>query len=409
MQEKIEYKGYWWLPNNPDNPVAGILTYAPNDKILLELIGSFEPDKDPIEVITENKSEDIIHGLTSDSKKITLYNCHSSGSINFSCNFPIIRYNCQLIISGKHLETYKQKCFYKANVRVPELTHWCPPSTLKYEYHYNNEKDAVESIHISFKVKPKTFDSTQIDDNTELLLKGAVNYKGEFPSPKIEQYTYLEILKQNDASLQDFISNISLYEQFISLATLRSINCSTIYLHDKSVYQELINGKRIYKPIQIIYVQNDINKTPNPKSHDFLFNFNAIEPLHSQIIQKWYTDKKNLAPIRTHLINSINNKGYFSSIDFLIVIQAIEGFWWRFREDKYRKDNRIQKKERTALKTIIKKIVEEFNPINKVEGLDFNFESIVDSRHYYSHFMNKKDKPHTLDGLDLYNVICTET
>ena len=34
LDEKLECKGYWWLPNNPNETVAGVLTYIPDEKIL---------------------------------------------------------------------------------------------------------------------------------------------------------------------------------------------------------------------------------------------------------------------------------------------------------------------------------------------------------------------------------------
>lgn len=39
MTEQIIIKGYWWLPSSPDTAVAGILTYTPNESIVLELVG----------------------------------------------------------------------------------------------------------------------------------------------------------------------------------------------------------------------------------------------------------------------------------------------------------------------------------------------------------------------------------
>ncbi len=81
LDEKLECKGYWWLPNNPDENVAGVLTYIPDEKILLELIGAFDSKKDFIDTLLNENSEDIIHGLTSDSKELTLVNCHSFGSL----------------------------------------------------------------------------------------------------------------------------------------------------------------------------------------------------------------------------------------------------------------------------------------------------------------------------------------
>lgn len=89
FNEKLECKGYWWLPNNPNETIAGVLTYIPNEKILLELIGTFDSKKDFIDTFFSSKSEDIIHGLTSNSEEITLVNCHPSGSLNFGCPFPI--------------------------------------------------------------------------------------------------------------------------------------------------------------------------------------------------------------------------------------------------------------------------------------------------------------------------------
>lgn len=56
LDEKLECKGYWWLPNNPNETVAGVLTYIPDEKILLELIGAFDSKKDFIDtLLNENK------------------------------------------------------------------------------------------------------------------------------------------------------------------------------------------------------------------------------------------------------------------------------------------------------------------------------------------------------------------
>lgn len=403
MRDKIEYKGYWWLPSNPDATVAGILTYTPHEKITLELIGSFDSEKAPIETLLDKDTESIIHGFTSDSKEITLVNCYPSGSINLSCSFPIVRYSCQFIIIGKHLQSLKQKCFYKALITIPELTHWRPPESLNTSIQFTKE-NRIKLTTISFGTEGKIVNSTQIDNNTQLIIKEGVNYYGDHFSPKIEQQTYLEILKENDASIEDFYSNISMYEQFLSLATLQTAKCSKILLYDKTIFQELDRGEKYYHSIEIIYIQRFNNESLESKKHNFLFDYNSIASQYTQVIRKWYADKDDIAPIRTHLIDSIKNKRFFSSVDFLIVIQAIEGFWWRFRDDNYRENNQIPAKKKTELKTIINELIKEFDSIHKIKTLDLDIKSVVDSRHYYSHFMNKTDKPHTLDGLELYNL-----
>ena len=175
-------------------------------------------------------------------------------------------------------------------------------------------------------------------------------------------------------------------------------------MYDRTIFQELRNGEKQYHPIEIIYIQRDTKESPESKKQNFLFDYNSIALQYEQVIQKWYADKDEIAPIRSHLVDSIKNKGYFSSVDFLIVIQAIEGFWWRFRDDNYKKNNQIPAKKKTELRTIINELIKEFDSIDKIKTLDLNIESVVDSRHYYSHFMNKTNKPHTLDGEELYNL-----
>jgi len=109
----------------------------------------------------------------------------------------------------------------------------------------------------------------------------------------------------------------------------------------------------------------------------------------------------NMIPIKNHLAESIVYKKVFSSVDFLIVVQAIEGFWWRFREEAYRKSNNIRKKDKTHLNTILTELIEEFRDITAIGELDLDVKAVVDSRHYYSHFVDKASKPATLDGVEL--------
>lgn len=202
-----------------------------------------------------------------------------------------------------------------------------------------------------------------------------------------------------------------MYEQFLSLATLKVVECSQIILHDRNLYQE-VKGKKYYNTIELIYVQkDDFEESKQTKRHNYLFTYDTIEKQYNQIIKKWYTDTEKIAPIRLHLIESIRLKRIFSSVDFLIVIQALEGYHTRFRKkdtltnkDQSTIDSALNtsKSKGKQLKERLNDIIAEFSSIDKIKNDEINVRAVVDSRHYYSHLMDKKEKKHAVDGVELY-------
>lgn len=128
----------------------------------------------------------------------------------------------------------------------------------------------------------------------------------------------------------------------------------------------------------------------NDKKIEFLFEYDTIKDKYPSIIKKWYLESDDIAPIRAHLIESIKQKNSFSSLDFLVVFQAIEGFAIRFLYGD--KGPRI----------LLTSLIRDFNDITKLKCNEIDIAAAIDSRNYYSHFMNKSKKPKTLDGAELY-------
>lgn len=394
MIKGFEYKGYWYLPSDPENAIAGILTFVPNESIKLELIGNFEKSAIGIITSSERSSIDIILGITSDAHEITLINCHPSGcSYNFSCSFPITKFSIQYCLNGIHVENFKDKRFSWSDITIPELTTWCYPAALESVYGFN-EKGKTNKISVSINtdevIKPIT--SVDINNLTTLNLMKDVqfNESENHLNQTFKQSTYLQIQKRNKSSISDFLSDIDLFEKFMSLASLTTIKVTNISLYDVQNYQELDNKEKIFHPIELLYVQRSVTAVKT-KEIDFLFTFSQIQDIFPEVIRKWYSETSDIIPIRTHLIQSVKSKNVFDSTDYLIVIQAIEGFCIRFRKEQ-------------TLTNELEDLLDEFKEIDKIIQSKIDIKAAVDSRHYYSHFMNKSKRPNTLDGIELYNL-----
>jgi len=405
LDEKIEYRGYWYLPSTPSNSVAGIVTYYPNDKIVLELIGSF--GKSFIDIFKNSNEETVIYGKTSDAKNITLLKCHQYSSLNFSAGFPIVRFNCEYMIVGKHIAGLEEKHQYWAMVRIPELTYWCHPEAIEMTlYNANGEEYSKISLSCSTKYRDEenVIKEVQIDKITSIALIKGVKFDESKRrlNPQMEQYTYIEIHKNNTSSINELLSDIHMFEQFLSFATLNIVKCSSITIYDKDFYQE-DNNQKYYRPINVIHPFFERQKMENKlvNKYDFLFDYVTIKDVYPELLKKWYNEPTELAPIRGHLISSLERKKVYSSVDFLIVVQAIEGFYRRFRSAKYRKEHKFSGKASSKLHPILTDLLSEFSDIDLLNRNVIDVDSVVDSRIYFSHFMPKTSNLKAIDGWDL--------
>ena len=406
MTEQIVIKGYWWLPSTPDHIVAGILTYTPQESIILELIGQLKPETSAIEEFINREEQNVILGFSSDAKDISLMNCYpSGGSLNFSCKFPIHRYKCQHMLVGTHIMSLDTPCFFKAQINIPYLSLWATPNSIENTTYFKEK--LVDSFCISFKAEKNHIDTVYIDDY-KLSIDGFVNYSGDYFEPKIKQKTLVSIINNSDFSLTAALRQIFLFEQFLSFATLKPLECNKIILYQATRFQQLDNGKKHFFPIEYICSYKKCNETKQEqniaKQKEFLFTYETIKDEFHLILKKWFQEQSDIAPIRHHLIECVRQKGSFSSVDFLVVIQAIEGFWWRFRDKDYKLKNNVYNKTQTKLNTILDLLINEFSSISKLKLSEINIKEVVDSRHYFSHFVPKRKKPFAKDGLELYHL-----
>ncbi len=404
LDHKIEYKGYWFLPNDPGNAVAGILTYYPNEKILLELIGCF--GEVSFELFNKSVTEDIIYGKTDDAKEITLLQSFRSLQLNFDAEFPIVRYTSSCMIIGKFINSLDEKCQYSLIASIPELSLWCQPNALHSLMRFDKKGNSnrIElSFSTGFQSKETTIDSTAIDSNTTIKIKQGVFYDGDYLEPKIRQHSYLEICKKKKCSLRELFSNLFMYEQFLSLATLSIVKCSKIMLKDKKLFQQIENAK-FYREIYVIrpFSERKNLQSIKSKSFKFLFDYSTIKNSYSSVLQKWYNEPEELAPIRFHLIGSLEKRQVHSSIDFIVLIQALEGFYRRFRNRKYRKKHNMPDENYSKLFPMLESLINEFSDIDLIKQCNINIDAVVDSRIYFSHFMPKSPNSKAIDGWELY-------
>ena len=381
MGESKEIKGLWWLPNRSDNQIPGTLNIR-NDRIVLETIGSLAEDN-PILHLTKEKvpQYDVIWGISSEAKEISLFNSYETMSLNTACPFPIAKYNVQVVAIGKHIKSLDEVGNYDIKAYFDELPYWFRPNCLHY--------DIQEKKHI-YCVDWKNANrvTVQIDDGCILTLEGDTNISHHKTGMRvqIEEVSTLNFAFSNPISMRDAKHKIWGFEQFLSFATLTPVKYKRFLLIDKDKLSDSTKNSTIE-----IYDEKENTLSAPERFFEYLFVYETIKDSFSSIIKKWFTEK-HMFPIRAHLIDSVGHKGSFCSTDFLTIMQAVEGFYYRFREDGI------------GLSKILSNLREEFNGISILEISDHDIDCIRDSRHYYSHLLPPGKKPNVVDGHELYEL-----
>ena len=382
------YKGYWWLPSAPDNQVAGTLNVEEDGDLHLELYGCLGQEGNRFDF--ERESDKVIYGRcyapNGHMKDISLFECHSAIRMNFSSSFPITLYSCQYALIGFHTLSMKEHVFYEAHVSFDELAYWCPPKIIMTCYN-----ESALTITFDYSDDNAILDEIEMENGLILRLKQGGSFQPDYPKVFIEQSTYLDILKEELSGL-DILEISRMFGSFLSLAMLYPVEHGIVTLFSRDCFQTTESGRRYYHPIELVthlYKSMSKKKIVQP---DLLFKHEDVEDAFPQMYKRFCTDK-SIALIWSNLIDSLEKKRVFTSNDFLVVVQALDGFSIR-----YRKEGKFLS-QLTSLR-------EEFNDIKKLKLTSDDLMVARGSRDYYTHILKleNKEKKNALDGVQLLNL-----
>lgn len=417
MQSTTVFKGKWWLSDKEDDKVSGVLTYIQGETLELELIGNFRDSaQDALSLTFQDGRTSVIFGQASDGSNISLFDCGCYIHRTYIADFPIVKYTPRAIAVGIHIADINEKRFFKAIVKIPELSYWLFPEIIEQKYFFEN--DDVKSVNVKMDKlteTERTAAKTSLNSGFTFSLTRDAHFdnSGSMFSARFEQFTSLKIESKSDSSIKGFYEKAVRFERFLSLATFRDVAYSELSLYSNDCCKTIGKDRVKYDPIRIDTI---FHKSPCEKkieSINFLFNYDDIKDKYNYAIKRWFSKDKQFDAIRGHMLESIDYKGHFSYMNFLIVIQAIEGYGWRYRksECKVTADNRYahalkngKKNEinRIILNDILTTLISEYNDISCINK-NIKIAAAVDSRHYYSH-LTEKPKKNKLEGIKLFEL-----
>ena len=157
LSEAHEWSGHWWLPSAPDERIAGVLSFDPDEGLTLRLIGGWTLEDDtPTEsgVVRDDRMPELplIHGMSA-GQLITLVDVFITKIERFRVGFrgpaDATTAHAMTAIVGCHLDDPDSTVFEGAIATIENLSSWSRLSGLRSEIGREDDGTRVNRISLT--------------------------------------------------------------------------------------------------------------------------------------------------------------------------------------------------------------------------------------------------------------------
>jgi hypothetical protein len=371
MNAPTTYYGTWQIPDARGvyiRKFSGTLTYYGDKPSTLEVI--HEPRSGSISTYYHY---DVIWGEDAGGMKFSLFDASYIQEHNFSKTSFLIRY----ILLGKHVQSLDEPCFDCCWVKYTFLNRWALDN--RFDIHPNN---LITTISLDIGNRP-AFLSVEIEKRLRLMLWGNITDNINRYEISATQATNLNIDTPKNVPMTTYLKTVSEFSQFLSIALFAEQHPSEVYFANKGV---IINYPLLF------YSQTSTEPWVLP-----LIKFDELKEKMPSVLKQWHSNYEQISPICKYLIRSLKTESTFDAPEFLIVAQALDGYFKRFVNNKDGKEIKQYKRQ-------IEKLIDAFKDIDVIKTCNLDADVLTQSRHKYSHLIPDSDRKITkaVEGEDLY-------
>lgn len=365
--------GSWWVPEGnlrfSGSHHTGTLTYTGKEPSILEII------HEPKEGLISKKymQYDVIWGKDAGGNIYTLFGAVMVRQHNFTKSTFKINY----ILLGAHVSSLEEPCFDLCTTEYPYLREWVFESRIE-----TSSNGRVTSIHLDGNPREPLIESV-VEEGVSVYLWSQISTQGERFSLHIEQASYLDIEIPVKASISKYLSIVSQFTQFLSIALFRQQYPNRITLKNKGEYWQCT----------LLFV---VRESVVPLINNPLIKFNELKDKMPAILKTWYVNYEQISPISHYLVRSLGTEP-FDTPDFLIIAQALDGYFKRFINKKDGKNVKQYKQQ-------IDKLLKRYESVEALRRCHIDSDVLTQSRHKYSHLIpdGEKGVERAVEGRDLF-------
>lgn len=341
--ESFEVSGQWWLPENPDNKVAGTLVVAEDGSSELQLIGSLRSYMEGGESVTENghtvttfsqkslRDAGVyprIHGFAG-GKSFTLDDCfqtHWSSNL-FGGGLDSQRIHVYQVFRGVLFEQGEKLEFTTLFVTMDWLAYWVQRGGISEEVTFKEaEASGLRPIQHVLTIKPVEDEVFSGLKGTTIKLRQSYGLDGDNITEKRLSQDFLFAIEADGlVPLSDLLSQAGALQDLVSMGTGKVAAFKEVKLRHPDVTQTL--GDKTREVSIDLFAQWQVTNGTTPKnltSYDMPFSLGQLGGVEK--IGDWLSASELHQAAVSRVMATRYGAGSYVGDSFMNCAAALEGY-----------------------------------------------------------------------------------
>ncbi|MBT9599384.1 MAG: hypothetical protein IV094_25665 [Vitreoscilla sp.] len=314
LSSTFEYSADWYLPEHPDVRVSGRLTYT-SERAEIQLNDAFTPMRGDL-LSAPIPDYPVIHGISTKGEALTVLRAQRLG-INFNFGPAGLRQPERLISSwlivGAHVSA-EQK-YYRVNFFIPGLEIWLSSANIGQSIEQDSNSERITHTFVVRQTDSEITAAPAIDATLEWRT-GTTLRTVLSKSVSIDVLGSVSISPATPKPIDWFFEQQGKLSTMMAFLAGRPMPIDAISAHISETTQ----------PISLLVAMRQADKYEFKSINDFLVPRSKLGDSFPSVVANWFREVESVLVPSQLALGILSTKDLWLHIEFLSLIQALEGF-----------------------------------------------------------------------------------
>lgn len=314
IREEASFAGEWWLPAESGRKIPGTLKWS-NNRATLQIHDSFIPLRTG-PLLQSSQPQPVIYGTTTDNKGVSVLEASwSHGTMAFGgAQFKRPEsFISSLVVIGAHVD--KQTLYSEVRVRIPGLQLWLGTGRIDETLVPGGGKRIAGVIYHVYLDSGESVEIPSLETTVSWGLDRQLSSDRQ-TAISVNSTGHLRIVPKHPQELDWYFAQLqkaTILLSFIAGAPMTS----------DGVVAKLVDPET---EVNLLVGWADAKFCSFRNPHEFYLLRGAMGADLGEILQTWYCSYDKVAKPSQLALSVLCSKGLWTHIEFLSLMQALEGF-----------------------------------------------------------------------------------